>query len=265
MRSIFLIVSALVLFSCQKVIDIHPPTGEEKVIIQAYLYTDTTAYAIITKSTDYLSKKIPPHISNAVVTLFDDHGHAEVLRWDFGAQRFEGRFMKGKVAETYTLKVDLEGKSYSATSTLLYLDPMDSITVVKEPKTIFLYEGYYMKLYGTVPTNIDKYYLFNGSSNDVSVTGYNYINCADNKLISGKLDGMNMGYKCDSLATAELEINSLTLAAYKFYEAANLQLNNDGGFFSTPPANVPSMFSNGAVGIFQCSDVQRLSTYVNVQ
>jgi hypothetical protein len=265
MKNIFILLSTLVLFSCQKVIDIHPPTGEQKVIIQAYLYTDSIAYAIITKSTDYLTNTPPPSISNAVVTLSDGNGTTEILTWNSVKQRFESIAMKGVIDETYTITVDLEGKSYSATSSLLYLDPVDSITVVKEEETGFSQEGYYMKLYGTIPTNIPKYYLFKGYSGDSLLNGPNDINYADNQLISGKLDGIDMGYKCDSLEFAKLEIYSLTLPSEKFYAAASLQLNNDGGFFSTPPANVPSMFNNGAVGLFQCSDIQVLTTYVNFQ
>lgn len=252
------------MFSCQKVIDIHPATGEVKVIIQGYLYNDSIAHVVVTKSTDYLSTTTPPSISNAVVTLSDDNGNSEILTWNASRQRFES-VMKGVIDDTYTLTVDLEGKSYSATSTLLYLDPVDSITVVKEEESSFRQEGYYMKLYGTIPTNIDKYYLFKGYSNDSSLNGPNDINYADNLLVSGRLDGIDMGYKCDSLETAKLEIYSLTLPAEKFYAAAQLQLNNDGGFFSTPPANVPSMFNNGAIGLFQCSAVQVLTTFVQVQ
>jgi len=262
---LILLLSTLVLFSCQKVIDIHPATGEQKVIIQAYLYNDTTAYAVVTKSTDYLTKTPPPSIFNAVVTLSDGNGNSEVLTWNAVRKRFESIVMKGIIDKTYTLTVDLEGKSYSATSTLLYLDPVDSITVVKEAKTTFRQEGYYMKLYGTIPTNIAKYYLFKGYSNGVLLDKPNNINYADNLLVSGRLDGIDMGYKCDSLAIAKLKIYSLTLPAKKFYTAAQLQLNNDGGFFSTPPANVPSMFNNGAIGLFQCSDVQVLTTFVKLQ
>ncbi|WP_018344164.1 DUF4249 family protein [Cytophaga aurantiaca] len=265
MKNIFILLSTLVLFSCQKVIDIHPATGDVKVIIQAYLYTDSVAHVVVTKSTDYLSTTPPPSLSSATVTLTDDHGNSEVLTWNASRQRFESSVMKGIVDETYTLKVDLEGKSYSATSTLLYLDQVDSITVVKEAKTTFNDEGYYMKLYGTIPTNVDKYYLFKGYSAGKFLNGPNDIVYADNTMISGKLDGIDMGYKCDSLAIAKLEIYSLTLGANKFYSSAELQLNNDGGFFSTPPANVPSMFNNGAVGLFQCSDVQVLTTYVDLQ
>lgn len=265
MKNIVILLSTLVLFSCQKVIDIHPATGEQKVIIQAYLYNDSIAYAIVTKSTDYLANTPPPSISNAVVTLSDDNGNSEVMTWNATLKRFETVTMKGIIDETYTITVDLEGKSYSATSALLYLDNVDSITVVKEEETTFNSEGYYMKLYGTIPTNVDKYYLFKGYSNDSLLNGPNYINYADNTLVNGKLDGIDMGYKCDSLETAKLEIYSLTLPAYKFYSAASLQLNNDGGFFSTPPANVPSMFNNGAVGLFQCSAIQVLTTYVELQ
>jgi hypothetical protein len=262
MKNILILLSTLVLFSCQKVIDIHPASGEVKIIIQGNLYTDSAAYVIVTKSTDYLSTTKPPSISNAVVTLSDDNGNSEILTWISARQRFETVVMKGIVDETYTLKVDIDGKSYSSTSALLYLDRVDSITVVKEAASVFNDEGYYMKLYGTIPTNIDKYYLFKGYSNDSLLSGINDIHYADNTMVSGKLDGIDLGYKCKPNATAKLLIYSLTLDASKFYSAASLQLNNDGGFFSTPPANVPSMFNNGAIGLFQCSDIQVLTTYV---
>lgn len=263
-KIIFILLSTLVLFSCQEVIDITPAKGDIKVIIQGNLYADSIAYVVVTKSIDYLNNAKPPGISNAVVTLSDDNGNSEVLIWSPVKQRFETVAMKGVIGDTYTLKVDLEGNSYSASSELLYLEPVDSIIAVKEDAP-FREEGYYMKLYGTVSTNIDKFYLFKGYSNDSLLSGINEIHYGDNTMITGQLNGYDMGYKCKPNATAKLEIYSLTVPAYKFYSAAGLQLINDGGFFSTPPANVPSMFSNGAVGLFQCSAVQVLTTYVTEQ
>lgn len=262
MKNIFIVFSTLILFSCQKVIDIEPEAGDVKVIIEGNLYNDSIAHVVVTKSTNYLSTTNPQSISNAVVTLSDDNGNSEVLTWNSVKQRFETVAMKGIIDITYTLKVDLEGKSYSATSTLLNLDPLDFITAEKEDATTFRDEGYYMKLYGTIPTNINKYYLFKGYSNDSLLNGVNEIYYLDNSIISGWLNGFDIGYKCKPNEIAKLEIYSLTLPAYNFYDAANLQLNNDGGFFSTPPANVPSMFSNGAIGLFQCSTIQVLTTFV---
>lgn len=255
-----MLLCALLVFSCQKVIDIQPEKGEQKVIIQAYLYNDSIAYVMITKSGDYLTNTPPPGISNAVVTLSDANGNSEVLTWSTARNRFESVAMKGVIDETYILTVDLEGKSYSATSRLLYLDPLDYITVSEG--MYFGTEGYFMELYGTIPTDVDKYFLFKGYSDDSLLNGSNGIYYADNTMISGVVNGYQPGISCVPNETAKIEIYSLTLPAYQFYEAANLQLNNDGGFFSTPPANVPSMFSNGAIGLFQCSATQVLETYV---
>lgn len=251
------------LFSCQKVIDIHPSTGEEKVIIQAYLYKDSVAQVVITKSTDYLAKTPPPHISNAVVTISDNHGNVERLQWSRFMEQFESVRIKGVIDDTYTVNVYLGGQSYSATSTLLYVDPIDSIEVVK--KNFFGTDGYYIELFGTIPVTPDKYFLFKGYSNGQLMNGEYGIYYADNTMISGVVNGYQVGIETRPDETTLLEMYSITKPVYQFYEAANLQLNNDGGYFSTPPANVPSMFSNGAIGIFQCSDVQRLSTYVNPQ
>jgi hypothetical protein len=266
MKNIFILLSALTLFSCQKVIDITPDEGEVKVVIQGNLYNDSTAYVIVTKSTAYLSTTKPASISTATVTLSDGSGNSEVLTWNNTRERFETVAMKGVINETYTLTVTLEGKTYTSNSTLLYLDPVDSIAVFKEPATGFNEEGYYMKLYGTIPTNVDKYYLFRGYSNDSLLDGVNSINITDNKMITGDLTGgWDVGYECQEKETAKLVIYSLTLPSYNFFRAASIQLNNDGGFFSTPPANTPSMFSNDAVGLFQCSAIQVLTTYVDEQ
>src|SRR6478735_6698830 len=111
MKNIFILLSTLVLFSCQKVIEITPDTGEVKVVIQGNLYNDSIAYVVVTKSTDYLSTSRPPSISNAVVTLSNASGATEVLTWNSVKQRFESVTIKGVIDETYTLTVDLEGKS----------------------------------------------------------------------------------------------------------------------------------------------------------
>ncbi|MGN6645853.1 MAG: DUF4249 domain-containing protein [Cytophaga sp.] len=266
MKNILLILIPLLTFSCQKVIDISPKAGEQKVIIQGYLFADSTVKVIVTKSTDYLSTTPPPHIASAVITLSDNHGATEVLTWNPIKMQHESATMKGVVGDTYTLKVELEGKTYNSTSVLPDLSDIDSITVTKEPaQPPFIEEGYYMKLYATIPVNQKLYYLFKGYANDSLLNDVNNINYANNDNLNGEIKGINMGYEYEVGEEAKLEIYSLTKAAYDFYNAASLQLNNDGGFFSTPPANVPSMFDNDAVGLFQCSKIQVAKTEVLAQ
>jgi hypothetical protein len=265
MKNIFILLVVLSVFSCQKVVDINPPTGSTKVIVQGYLYADSNAVVVVTKSTDYLSTTKPPSIGTAVVTLSDENGNSEVLTWNPILQQYESVTMVGAVNNTYTLKVVLEGETYTSTSILPFLQPVDSITVTYEAANAFQKAGYYMKLYGTVSTTVSSYYLFKGYANDSLLNGPTDINYADNKFLEGNLGGLNMGYVYEPGQLATLKIYSLTNPAYQFYNAASIQLNNDGGFFSTPPANVPSMFDNGAVGLFQCSSVQVLTTMVVAQ
>ena len=260
MKNIFILLSTLLLFSCQKVIDIHPPTGETKVIIQGYLYTDSTARVVISKSTDYLNNTPPPSLGTGVVTLSDNHGNTEILTWNAIKQQYESVTIKGVENDTYTLKVDFEGETYTSVSILPHLEPADSIKVLKE--TGGFEDGYFMKLYATVSTNVDLYYLFKGYADGKFLNGPNDIYYADNKWLNGNLDGIDIGYQYEVGEVAKLELFSLTHEAFEFYDAASLQLNNDGGFFSTPPANVPSMFDNGAIGLFQCSDKQIMTTTV---
>lgn len=251
--------------SCTKVIDIRPAAGQEKVIIQGYLYKDSSAVVVVSKSVDFLSTVRPPSIGTAIVTLEDNHGISETLTWNPVRHVYESNLVKGVVNDTYTLKIDLEGKTYKAVSELPDLEPVDSITVEKDAADIFRPEGYYMKMYGTISTTPSLYYLFKGFQNGKFMNRTSQINYATNEGASGKLNRFDVGYEYEVNDVAMLKIFSLTKKAYDFYSAANLQLNNDGGFFSTPPANVPTMFDNGAIGLFQCSTIQRLTTIVKEQ
>ncbi len=265
MRNIFLLFVTLSMLSCQKVIDINPTTSKVTVIIQAYLYKDSIAFVEVNKSTAYLTQVNPPNISTAVVTLTDNNGVTETLTWNPNTDRHESITMKGVVNNTYTLKVVLEGKTYTSVSVLPDLIPADSITVVHKAKSVFQKEGYYMQLYAHIPTNVDLYYLFKAADDSSFMFKPNEIDLGDNKNLNGNIQGLDMGFQFQPVENAHLYIFSLTKPAYDFYNAASLQLNNDGGFFSTPPANVPSMFDNGAIGLFQCSTIQELSTLVVVQ
>lgn len=264
MKNIFILLSAIILVSCQKVIDINPPTGEERVIIQGYLYADSTARVIITKSTAYLNNSKPPSLGTATVTLSDNHGTTELLSWNPMKQQFESAAMKGVVNDTYTLTVNFEGKTYAATSILPALEKNSSIEIVHKDAdpSKFTEEGYYMQLSATLSLSNKLYYLFKGYENDSLLNDINYINYQSNENTNGNIEHLDI-YRYETAGKeAKLEIYSLTKPAYDFYNAASLQLNNDGGFFSTPPANVPSMFDNNAIGLFQCSDIQVLKAAV---
>jgi hypothetical protein len=265
MKHIFLLtLFFLTLVSCEKKINLKPTEGPSVVIIQGYLYADSAARVMVSNSTNYLSSVVPAGISTALVVLSDNNGNTDTLVWNTQSQEYVSSRIKGVVSTMYTLNVQLSGQTYTATSILQPLQKADSITVVYTKG--IRKSSYQMQLYANISTSSLSYYLFKGYSNDSLVDKSTQINCADNSYLNGNLDGYAVGYnKYVPGDSAKLYIFSLTQPAYNFWLAADLQLNNDGGYFSTPPANVPSMFNNGAVGVFQCSELQVLKTYVVAQ
>jgi len=254
----------LTLVSCEKKINLKPTEGAPVTIIQGYLYADSLAKVMVSTSTNYLSTTVPPGISTALVVLSDNNGNVDTLTWNAASQQYLSSKIKGVINTIYTLTVTLNGQIYTATSILPNLDPADSINV--KLTTGFRKASYRMLLYANIPTTSLSYYLFKGYANDTLLDKSTQINAADNHYLNGNLDGYQVGYNSYQPGdTAKLHIYSLTLPAYNFYVAADQQLNNDGGYFSTPPANVPSMFNNGAIGVFQCSTVQLLTTVVIAQ
>jgi hypothetical protein len=250
------------LTSCTKKIEIDPPKGQEAVIIQAYLFNDSICRVQVTKSIDYLSNTIPPRIATATVTLSDNNGNTEVLNYNTATSTYESTTIKGVVSTTYTLKVDLEGKTYQSTSILPTLYPGDSIVPRFKQANAFEEKGWRLYFYGKDPVDELNYYYFKCYGDGVLLNESNQVYVADDKFLSGNIDGVEIDFPVLPNQKIDFKFMSLTKPCFEFYNAAQLQLNNDGGFFSTPPANVPSMFDNGAIGIFQCSTLQLMQTQV---
>lgn len=61
---------------------------------------------------------------------------------------------------------------------------------------------------------------------------------------------------------AQLSLYALTKSGYNYYYGLSVQLSNDGGFFSTPPANPSTNITGGALGFFLVSSIAKDSLIV---
>lgn len=225
-----------------------------KTVIQATIFKDSFALVRVSKTAPYLQNSPTPVIASATIVISDDLGNSEMLNY-IGNGFYEGSTMVGDVARTYTLLVNAEGKNYSAITTV-----PDAVSftitgrnyVSAADATRFHKEGYYPTIKSTLPAG-DNYYLFKyyingelyvpeGSEDDIFIT--------DSKLIGTNIEGYETPYEYQLGDEARIDIYRITKEGYNFYSDLSAQLNNDGGFFSTPPANTRSNFSNGAVGVF---------------
>jgi hypothetical protein len=160
---------------------------------------------------------------------------------------------------TYTLQVRGNGKIYEATSTMPSRTKIDSIGYSYYPNKVLVHEkGYYPIIYFTNPPNEKNYYLFKFNGAGLVSPQLDVIISSDDGTF-GNIQSFESPFVYEENKTARIELYSITKEAYDFYYAIREQLRNDGGFFSAPPANVPSNFNNGALGFFQTSPVDTVS------
>ncbi|HWZ23389.1 MAG TPA: DUF4249 family protein, partial [Cytophagaceae bacterium] len=117
-------------------------------------------------------------------------------------------------------------------------------------------DGYYLFFNSTDPPAEKNYYMEKIYRNGVSVLNSNQIAVFDDRFLSPVLIGVRLPGKYKIGDHVRFEWYSLSENGYIFYNGLSTQLQNDGGFFSTPPANAVSNLSNGALGFFQASDIQ---------
>jgi len=251
----FVIMTVIVTVSCTKTVNIDLKNMEVKTVIQAQILTDSVALVRVTKTAPYLDNTPTPIVPNAFVVISDDLGGKDTLD-HIGNGYYKGDIIVGSAARVYNLTVvDDKGKTYTATTTIPAGVPF-VITgrnyVSESDANNFHKAGYYPTIKTTLPPE-DSYYLFKYYRNDtlyIPKDAEDNIFITDSRLIGKEIDGYETPYEYQLGEVARIDIYRITKEAYNFYNDLSAQLNNDGGFFSTPPANTSTNFSNGAIGVF---------------
>lgn len=198
----------------------------------------------------------------------------------------------GTVGETYELQIDTEGQSYTSTTVLDPVPPIDSITYELTEANAFFPETYIAQFWAVdLPEEGNAYWIRtyrNGAllnrPDEISLAydagftrGGNFnatvfaqpirtsINPIDGDGDGNFLPAYNLG---DSVY---VELHSISDAAFDFLNEVSIQTNRPGGFaelFASPIANVPTNITNtdpngpAAVGFFNVASVSGLGTRI---
>ncbi len=146
--ALFLLAVGLLYTSCEKEVNIDFPEGEPVVVVEGYVENGQIPYVVLTNTVPFLGKLSPDEfekyfISGADVTITDGINTAKLVEYklpDLGftvysldtADIFNSAKLIGKEGRTYSLSVTVNGKNYTASTTILPVVPLDSIWV--EPK-----------------------------------------------------------------------------------------------------------------------------------
>lgn len=193
-----------------------------------------------------------------------------ILRMDGGYYKST---LRGAIGHTYTVKVIITGKEYTASDYMPPITTLDSAKIVSKP-----IEGkddgmqlYVPAIYFKEPRQTVDYYLITSSMKFIwniqsSSSGWAFSPLSDEFLqeqINGLLVNRLFNYKVSDnspSSTKQVNLFSLSKEAFLYFKEAENMLYGDGGAFTPTPSMIPTNFSNGMLGFFHASSVSRCHT-----
>lgn len=254
---------AITLVSCEKVVTIDLEQTEIKLTVDGLLTNQMKKHVVkLTSSIDFYGSEIP-RVTNASVQVVDEVGtvytysHNPEAIDTLAGFYFSDIPYQGQVGQGYTLNINFNGMTFSATDTLKPVSPIDSLGIQIDQQAVDDSENdgeiYQVILYANEPQDTKDFYYFRFYRDSVLETSNNVYVFDD--VAIGSLDGIPSPILFREGELAGVEIYSLTREQYVFFTDLNNILNNDGGMFSPPPANPRTNISNGALGHWQVSAV----------
>ncbi|MEZ0486015.1 DUF4249 domain-containing protein [Fibrella aquatica] len=286
-----LLVSAVLLSSCETVIDTSIPSAPSQLAVDAWLTDQAGEQQIrLTQTTNYFNNAAPTPVLNASVTVGDNTGRVftftdpdndGVYTWKPASAQDTTRI--GVIGRTYGLGINYQGESYVAFTQMPRIPNIDSLTFTKEKvNPISSEEGYQAQFYATdLPGAVDYYYIrfyrngeLQNRPQDITIA-YNgafrgSANTDGLMFIRPIRQSINPENLYDLNDTVRVELRSIGFDGYLFWELLTAQLQNTG-LFATPPSNVPTNIRNqkeggpAAVGFFMVSPVRTRTAVVSAE
>lgn len=263
-KSFFIILSVFALNSCQKEIDLDLADQSGNIVIEGNVTDVQGPYTVkITKSVGFSQPNQYPAITNAQVILSDNTGQTETLQYTGGGE-YKSESFSAVPGRTYTLKVQAEGKQYTAQSTMPQAVEMEGL--VQDSFKFGDKTTYTLLPVFTDPAALGNRYLFSLTINNLSKK---YISVLSDNLNNGLPNQWSLGLPNDDNKGRDhevvpgdvirVEMQSIDTNVFTYYSSL-LQISD--GYGSVTPANPPSNISNGALGYFSAHTVRSLVTQI---
>lgn len=141
--SILIGVIIITFFSyCEKEITIDLPESEEKIVVEGWIEQGGCPIVLLTKNSPYFAAVDSASLVGLIVTdakvTVSDGINSEVLFLSiydyFLPFVYKGYSIKGEIGKTYSLTIEVEGKTLTASTTIPQLAPFDSVWFKLEPQ-----------------------------------------------------------------------------------------------------------------------------------
>lgn len=259
------------LTSCEKDIELDLPEPEIKLVVQGWIDQGDYPVVMLTKSSPYFSVVDSSTIMNMIVqnaTVVVSNGVlSDTLGSVFDPSYFppllyKGTLFKGEIDKTYSLTVIVEGRTYTATTTIPPPVPLDSAWFQTEPEHDSL--GYVWGYFQDPPDQINYYRIFTKrlgkDSRFIPSLGSTY----DDKFFNGQSFKFSMMRGITSLTdttqdeeqgffkigdTVLIKTCTIDKPHYDFWRTAEGDMFTSGNPFASPSPIITNI-NGGGLGVW---------------
>ena len=262
MKKYFYIVFALLICSCEDVIDVDLNTIEPKLVIDASInwFKDTPGNEQeikLTLTAPYFENEIQP-ASGAQVTVSKAGDDIFTFTEDSNSGIYKNNSFIPQINETYSLQIIYQGETYSATETLKSVVDIDYVE--QNDDGGFTGEETELKAFYTDPIDEENYYFFEFINDIPDIPS---LDIYDDEFTNGnQIFGFFTEEELEAGDTVTIRNYGVSERFYEFMFILLQQNSEDGGGpFETQPATVRGNCinetnpNNFPLGYFRASEV----------
>jgi len=247
--------------ACQKVVHLNLNTTTPQIAIEGEITDQRPPYQVnITTSVDFYSDNVFPPVSGAAIQVKDSTDNiSDTLIETSPGWYTTQHFPKGIPGHTYSLFVSLQGKVYTAVSTMPLPVNLDSVNY--QSSNLFGETTIRPTPYFQDPPGIANYYQFVEYINSVRLPK---VFLFDDRLSDGRyISEPILNDTTDHLYPGD----TLTLAMYCIDKPVWTYLNEvslitDANSQSSAPANPQSNITGGCLGYFSAHTVSEMTSII---
>lgn len=244
-KMIWLLFTAITFSACTEKIDLTLQDAEPVIMIEGNISdrTDAPAFVLVSQTTSYNVASYFHGLSGAIVTINDGTQTdtlTEVSISGVSAGVYSNTSLIAQAGKVYTLTVQLNGKSYQATSQTVILVELDSlsvdslVTIAGKPSALCNFND---------PVGVTNYYktelLINGELQP-------RVNISRDGLMDGRPNQNLDISSCETGDTIDVYLESIDENIFNYF----FSLNNNASSNSPAPSNPVSNISGGCLGYF---------------
>lgn len=237
---------AVVLSSCEKVINLDLKNVEPQLIIEGSVDNEgNPAFVKISKSINFETPSRYPGVSGAIVNISEVGGNTFVLN-EIASGYYSNANLRGVIGKTYNLSVLVNGKTYTASSNIPRQSRIDTIIQTKfltgADGNVPSLEVYFRDQsgfgdYAHIVQEVNRkpvplrFFVDDDRFSDGGIVPFQIVNTQNYKLKTGD--------------TVRLQLRFVDQFVFRYLKGIQ-----DNGFGNTVPANPENNIKGGAFGIF---------------